>query len=136
MRRFWKWQILAALACLIGVQGKAQAQYPGGYGGFGWHGWGGLGASTVGGDLAHGMGAFMMGAGQYNQQTAVADSINADTIMRFNEYLYQSQQEANRQRDVREARAAKRTKEAHQTIQTRLRDNPTRQDVESGSASI
>ena len=59
------------------------------------HGWGGWGASTVGGDMARGMGVFAAGAGIYNKQTAVADSINADTLMRWNEYVYTSQQIRN-----------------------------------------
>ena len=37
-----------------------------------------------------------MGAGYYNQQTAVANSINTDTVMRWNKYVYESQMNANR----------------------------------------
>ena len=70
---------------------------------YNWGGWGG-GASTVQGDIAHGMGVFAAGAGQYNQQTAIANSINANTAMRVNQYMFTAQQEANQRQYVRTAR--------------------------------
>ena len=66
-----------ALACILISAGNARAQsgYPGGYGGYGWGGWG----STIQGSTAAGLGYFNMGRGAYNEQTAVARSINNDT---------------------------------------------------------
>ena len=46
--------------------------------------------------MARGLGVYAAGAGYYNQQTAVARSINTDTVMRWNEYVYESQMESNR----------------------------------------
>ena len=70
---------------------RAQYGYPGGYGGYGWGGWG----STIQGSTAAGLGYFNMGRGAYNEQTAVARSINNDTYLRWNQYMYLSQQHAN-----------------------------------------
>ena len=44
--------------------------------------------STAEGDYLRGVGVAAFGMGVYNQQTAVANSINADTAMRVNEYIY------------------------------------------------
>ena len=49
-------------------------------------GWG----STPQSSLARGLGYFNMGRGAYNEQTAVARSINTDTVMRWNQFAYQS----------------------------------------------
>src|SRR5438270_2235574 len=101
-RKAWKAGALAiTLAVLQG--GPAEAQW-----GYGWGAWGGYGGygggATVQGDTARGLGALAVGAGRYNQQTAVARSINADTAMRWNQYVYQSQLEANRNYQARMAR--------------------------------
>src|SRR5262245_13053799 len=93
--RLWIVGIFAlALASLQGSQAKAQFfGYPPGFGAFGWGGWGG---ETVQGNIAQGLGMYAMGAGFYNESTAVANSINTDTVMRWNQYVYESQKEANR----------------------------------------
>src|SRR5262245_30347355 len=83
MRHFFaSTMVLTAVLAAGGV--SAHAQY-GRYGG--WGGWGGAG-STVQGSIASGMGNFAAGAGQYNVQTAQARSINAQTAMQFNDYMY------------------------------------------------
>ena len=56
---------------------------------------GGLGLDHSGGSTAAGLGYFNMGRGAYNENTAVARSINNDTYMRWNQYMYLSQQHAN-----------------------------------------
>src|SRR5436305_1806240 len=73
---------LAALMALAAEPARAQYAYPAGYGGLGWAGWG---ASTPIGDMGRGMGYYAAGQGIYNQQTAAARSVNADTAMRMNE---------------------------------------------------
>ena len=90
--------LAAALAAGHGSEARAQWGYPGGFGMCGWGGWG---VDTPEGSLARGMGAYAAGAGFYNKATAIADSINADTIMRFNEYIYESNKEANRRYQAR-----------------------------------
>ena len=48
---------------------------------------GGAGALTIGGSNAAGLGYFNMGRGAFNEQTAVARSINNDTYIRWNQYI-------------------------------------------------
>src|SRR5262245_21538646 len=84
MRRFLGTFFVLAGALAAGM--PAHAQYAR-YGTYGWEGWGGTG-STVQGSIATGMGNFAAGAGEYNVQTAQALSINAQTAMQFNDYMY------------------------------------------------
>lgn len=130
-------RILAALAVALAVghgsAARAQWGYPGGYGGYGWGGWGG-GASTVGGDMARGLGAYAAGAGYYNQQTAVARSINANTVLNWNQYMYEANCNAARNERLRTTRRLANANEAQSQIQKRLRDNPEPRDIYSGDA--
>ncbi|WZO99940.1 hypothetical protein EP7_001558 [Isosphaeraceae bacterium EP7] len=118
----------ATLAAGLAFAMPAQAQF----GGYGWGGWGG--ASTAQGDYARGMGMFAEGAGIYNQQTAVANSINADTAMRFNQYLWESQQTLNQERQARVIRTRNLKNESVNSIAKRLRENPSTSDIHSGDA--
>jgi hypothetical protein len=131
--RTWSTAVLVlAIGALPG--GKAGAigwGYPGGFGGWGWGGWG---ASTAEGDMAMGLGMFAMGLGEYNKSTAIADSINAETVMHFNEYLYQSQRHVNQVRAQRDARARERTKEAGDANRDRVRNDPEPRDIFQGDA--
>jgi hypothetical protein len=133
MSRGWLRVVALALgiAALHGGESRAQWGYPWGYGNCGWFGWGG---ETVQGSIARGMGAFAEGVGFYNKSTAIANSIDVDTIMRWNEYLYESQQTANRAYRERQARRQARTIQAQDEIQRRLRDNPEPRDIARGSA--
>lgn len=123
----------AALCGLAVGVGTAEAQfgyaYPGGFGG-----WGGWGAQTAGGDMARGMGMFAMGVGQYNEQTAIARSVNADTAMRMNEYLYESQQVRNQRYYANLAAQRQRINESAETVFNRLRNEPEARDVTRGDA--
>ncbi|WP_165249197.1 hypothetical protein [Paludisphaera soli] len=107
--------------------------YPGGYGGYGWGGWGGAG-STVGGSVAQGLGMFNMGAGVYNEKTAVANSINTDTVMRWNQYVYESQKEATRQYYGRRDASIARDKDAFNAQMDRIHTNPSARDIQQGDA--
>src|SRR5215831_7233724 len=123
---------MGALAITLAVLqgGTARAQW--GYGWGGWGGWGGVG--TVQGDIAHGLGALAVGSGEFNLLTAKADSINADTVMRWNQYWYLSQQEANRKYYQRMADRQQGRVQARQQITDRLRNAPEPRDVYSGDA--
>ena len=135
MRRRFRVAIAVAIALGAAHGASARAQYgyyPHGYGGYGWGGWGG--AQTPQGNMARGMGAYAAGAGYYNQSTAVARSINADTTMRFNEYVYQSSVEANRQYQKRLAANKASNIQAYDEIQARLRDHPQPRDIYMGDA--
>jgi len=120
---------------LSSLSGQAQAQwgygyYPYGYGGFGWGGWGG----TAQGDIARGLGYFTMGAGIYNHETAIARSINTDTAIRWNQYLYLGQQEATRNYFARRDAAIAKDRNAYDALMKRIQDDPTARDVENGDA--
>jgi len=108
--------------------------YPGGFGDFGWGGWGMGMVGTPGGDEARGMGMFAMGLGQYEKMSAIGRSIDTDTIMRWNEYMHETQETANRARLARRARQSERNRELTDAIQKRLRDNPESRDIQSGAA--
>lgn len=120
-----------ALAVIQGTCAHAQWGYPYGYGGYGWGGWGG---QTAQGDIARGLGAYAMGAGYYNEQTAVANSINTDTVMRWNQYVYESQMNANRMHAEKLAADRAQTNQAGEQIRERLRNNPERADIYRGDA--
>jgi hypothetical protein len=122
-----------SLAGLLAVSpgfARGQYGYPAGYGGYGWGGWG----STPGGDLARGLGLFNMGRGAYNEQNAVARSINTDTVMRWNQYIYSSNQTALNayQQHLRAHRDA--VNRARAEIRDRLRNRPSNRDITDGDA--
>jgi hypothetical protein len=122
---------LLAVGCLGLAGGSTHAQYYG-YGGYGWGGWGG--GQTVLGSQAMGMGALAQGMGQYNLQSAQAASINADTIGRWNEYMYESQQIRNEKyyRLMEQRKAKINTGQA--SIRKRLAEDPTDSDITRGDA--
>lgn len=127
---------LAIVLAFSPVDAHAQwgyGHYPGGYGGYGWGGWGGAG-STVGGSVAQGLGMFNMGAGVYNEKTAVANSINTDTVMRWNQYVYESQKEATRQYYGRRDASIARNKDAFNAQMDRIHNNPSARDIQQGDA--
>jgi len=126
--------VLLGLALVMGtgIQAQAQYYYPGGagYGGWGFGGWGG----TYEGSVLRGMGAYAQGAGVYNYDSAVAGSINTDSYMRLNNYLYLSEIEGQRRYAASHAAKLNMDKAQYQAYRSRLRDNPTKDDIDSGSA--
>jgi hypothetical protein len=128
-------RLAAAAAVLFAIQGGvASAQRA--VAAVGWAGWGGGGggAHTVQGDMARGMGAYAAGAGAYNQQTAVANSINANTAMQWNEYLYESQQATNHRYHAQMAKDRNEVNKTAEAVYKRLHDNPTENDIMRGDA--
>jgi hypothetical protein len=75
-----------------------------------------------------------MGAGVYNLKTAQANSIDADTVMRFNDYVAQVTQESARLHAERVDRRLARNRTLYDARQRQLRDNPTQRDIETGDA--
>lgn len=127
-------RLMMGIAATVAIfAGEAQAQYYPGYGAYGWGGWGGGGA-TPQGDFARGLGAYNIGAGAYNEMTAQAASINTDTVIRWNQYLWNSQQEANRREYLRMAQRQQAINQTADQVYQRLRDNPTDSDINSGNA--
>ncbi len=128
-------RLAVALFCALwAVQGgMAQAQwgFPGGFGGFCWGGWG---VGTAEGDIARGMGLYAQGMGFYERQTAEARSIDTDTVMRWNQFVHESQMNSNCLRQQRLAGARDRNTRLTDEIQKRLRDNPDPSDIHRGDA--
>ena len=119
---------------LAALSGQARAQwgygyYPYGYGGYGW------GGGRYGpGRHARGLAYFNMGAGIYNVDTAIARSINLDTVIRWNQYVYLSQQEATREYFARRNAAIAKDRNAYDALLKRIQENPTAHDIENGDA--
>jgi hypothetical protein len=107
----------------------AHAQYWG-YGGWGWGGWG----ATPQGDFARGAAAYAMGAGIYNYDTAVATSINADTAMRVNQYVFEATMEEARRHAARLNADVAKNKALYAAHEKQIQDNPTPQQIENGDA--
>jgi hypothetical protein len=117
----------AALSLWVLTATAARAQ------GWGWEGWGGW-TNTPEGALAQGMGHFYTGAGIFNERTAIADSINADTLLRWNDYLFNANQEAARRYVSRRRENSANNRAQNEKIVSRIRDNPTARDIEMGDA--
>jgi hypothetical protein len=75
-----------------------------------------------------------MGAGIYNRETAIARSINTDTAMRWNQYVYLAQQEGTREYYARRDANLARDRNAYNAFLKRIQSDPTGADVESGDA--
>ncbi len=132
MRRYSRHAMLLAVVLTFPmVSAHAQYRYPGGYGG--WGGWGG-GGSTVQGSIASGMGNYAAGDGAYNVQTAEARSMNANTAMQWNDYMYQINQRNSANEVARLNRRQQATIETLDATSKRLRDNPEPRDIHTGDA--
>lgn len=94
-------------------------------------------AQTPSGDTLRGQGAYLRGLGWYNLATAKADSINADTTIRWKQDLRQIQQEI---RDIDARRQAGQkakiedVKRRQAERETQLRVAPRAVDVQTGEA--
>ncbi len=123
---------LCGLAVLAASGGDARSQYyyPTGYG-YGGYGFGGWGA-TPQGSILQGMGAYAQGAGVYNYDTAVADSIDTDTAIRFNQYLYNSMLESRVRYNRHLAQKLNLDKDHYKARMSRIRNSPTQGDIDSG----
>lgn len=134
-RRIGRYMTLISAVFLSGSALQAHAQFiaPNPVGGLGINIQGNF-VGTVEGEQTKGLGMLAAGMGYYNYHTALANSIEADTMMRWNQYIFRSQQEATRQYAETVARRDKRTKKAQAEIDRRLRENPDQRDIHSGAA--
>ena len=96
-------------------------------------GWGGTG-STVAGSAAYGMGNLAAAAGTYNEQTAQARSVNAQTAMQVNNYMYAATRQNAKNELIRMNKRRGRINEAADATYKRLHENPDAFDIHSGSA--
>ena len=78
--------------------------------------------------------ALAEGAGQYNVQTAAAASVNANTVMQINQYMFSAQQEANQREYVRRNRRIGKTNDTLAQTADRLRNRPDQDDIDRGDA--
>jgi hypothetical protein len=124
-------RVLGIAIVLTLAAGESRAQYYEGYGAYGWGGWGG---GTVQGSIARGLGFYNMEAGAYNEETARANAINADTVERWNEYMFLAQQEANRREYLRRERLVRRDAKSGDALYQRVRDHPEERDIDNGDA--
>jgi len=106
--------------------GTVQAQYGG------WGGWGG--SSTLQEGVGRGMGVWAAGAGAYNEQTAEARSINANTAMQVNQYMYEVNKENARTYYTRSKNTQKKESAVGEEIYRRIHDNPSTRDIHTGDA--
>jgi hypothetical protein len=95
----------------------------------------GFGAgSTVQGDILRGQGIAAMGFGQYNLSTAMAASINTDTAIRWNQYVYLSHEEQLRKRYLHIMAHKEHNEALYQANLKRMLDKPNQADLRSGDA--
>jgi hypothetical protein len=111
------------------TSGKASADW--GFDGWGWMGWG---AASADGLALQGAGYYAMGAGIYNLKTAEANSIDADTAKRFNDYVAQVNRESANAYTARRIERIARNNAQFNARQTQLRENPSPRDIETGDA--
>lgn len=90
--------------------------------------------STAPGDMSRGMGVLYMGMGRFNLETAMANSINVDTAIKWNEYVSMCWLNWNRARLGRIAVRSQKRKESYESIQDRIRYEPTARDLSNGDA--
>jgi hypothetical protein len=122
---------LMMTACLTAAsEARAQYGYARGYGGYGWGGWG----STPGSSMARGMGMMNMGRGMYNVDTAQARSINTNTVIRYNQAMFNSERSATKLYVARRHKLSQDNEKAYADIQDRLRNHPTARDITDGDA--
>jgi hypothetical protein len=123
--------LLGSFVVVVGVSlgiwpGEAQAQY---------YGRGGIGAgSTVQGDILRGEGIYLIGLGQYNLSSAMAASINTDTAIKWNQYVYLSLQEDLYKRYLSRMARQAHDNESHRQRLQRILEKPDQHDLKNGDA--
>lgn len=91
--------MMIAVVLIASSQGaRAQMMYPGGYGGYGLSQWG---ADPAAGYMA-GLGSYARGQGVYEVDKAKADTINLETMLKWNKAL-RARQKALREEHAKEA---------------------------------
>lgn len=111
--------------------GEARAQWGWGFDGWGWGGWG---VGTAESTELQAAGQFAMGAGIYNLKTAEANFINAQTAIKWNDYVAQVTHESARIHAARRDSRVLRNRELYDARRRQLRDNPGKREIENGDA--
>jgi len=118
---------VAVLVLVVGSGNTSHAQRRIGGGGIG-------PGSTAPGDILRGEGIYLNGLGNYELNSARGRSIDNDTAIKWNQYVYESIKEHNRLAIEHLAREKERKLEAYRDIRKRIRDNPTVVDLRQGDA--
>jgi hypothetical protein len=113
---------LVALVALASLAGSVRAQLPAFLGP----------GSTPVGDYLRGVGVAAAGMGMYNYTTAMAESINADTFIKVNEYVSAVVQYHARAYAARRARILEERNQNYKAILQRIKENPEERDVRNG----
>jgi hypothetical protein len=116
--------LLSLVLVLSAVPARAQ---------WGWGGWGG-GAGTLQGSMMQGAGVAAAGAGMYNQETAVARSINANTAMQVNQYMYEVNKTNAKYYYARSATRQKEESAVGEKHYNQVHDHPSPHDIHTGDA--
>ncbi|MGO8899538.1 MAG: hypothetical protein ACLQU5_14510 [Isosphaeraceae bacterium] len=90
--------------------------------------------STAEGDYLRGVGVAALGIGIGSHQMAIANSINADTAIRINEYIYGCLMNENRMNAEHRADMARKAKEEYNKIRERIAQHPEARDVRKGDS--
>ncbi len=131
--------LLCGFALVAATATSSQAQigfggYGGGYGGYGGFGGWGYGGTSALGDIDRGEGQLAAGIGAFDVEAAQAGSINTDTVMRWNQYLYASRVEAQKRYNASKTRRLNLDKAHYEAHQAQIRDKPSEVDIDSGDA--
>ena len=125
-------RMIMGLALILSMSGRdARAQW--GFDGWGWGGWG-WGVGTAESAELQGAGYYLMGAGMYNLNTAQANNIDAQTAMKWNDYVAQVTHESARIHAMRVNSAFRKNQALYDARQRMLRENPGKVEIENGSA--
>ena len=90
--------------------------------------------STPQGDYLRGVGVAALGMGVGSHQMAIANSINADTAMRINEYIYGCLMNENQMNAKHREAMGEKNKELSNKIRERIAQHPEARDVAKGDA--
>jgi hypothetical protein len=120
IKAFWR-TFLASLTVLGVLEGNVRAQFIGP-------------GSTPQGDYLRGAGIAATGMGIYNEKTAIAESINLNTTIRWNEYVAAVVKEQRREYVARREYLSSINKEMDKKIRERLREHPEARDLLTGDA--
>ena len=110
-----------SVAVLASLDSSAWAQYIGP-------------GSTLEGDYLRGVGIAAYGLGIYNERTAVADQMNANTFMMLNDYMWNVVKNENRENWEHRKQVTASHSEARKKIEERIHDHPEAFDVRRGDA--
>ncbi len=90
--------------------------------------------STVPGDYLRGVGIMAWGEGTYNYNTALANSINVDTVIRWTEYMADVAKLQTHDHVALIRREADKAKQAYSQKHERLLNSPEARDIENADA--